>query len=309
MAEVGSVHIAGSIDVSNIKHGLGEMKRSLDEMKDSAVGSFGDLKRLGGSLAGVAGPLVKIGAGLTTAGLGIAMLSPQVAPALARMEIGFEKLSRILGEELQPIFDDVANMFVGFVEWMDSDGRPVLDGFVGAFDELKTAIEGLANIGEILIGPLEVELGEVLGWIVENFSLEALGFFLGGLPGGVAVAGITGGAQLASGETEKKIAGGDVGGGLLDFIGIGAAAGAGTGALLGGGLGAIGGPVGLGIGYGAGAAIGGVAGGAAGLGMGLLEMTDIDEVILSTLADFFNFSLKDIPANRAIRYLHYGKGP
>lgn len=166
MAEVGSIHIAGSIDVSNIKHGLREMQRSLDEMKKSARGSFGDLKRLGGSLKGIAGPLVKIGGGLVAAALGIAALSPQVAPALARMEVGFEKLTRIMGEELRPAFDEFARVFVGFVEWLDSDGRPVIQflndvlvATAGALSDLAVhgneAYNELKSLADIITGQFE----------------------------------------------------------------------------------------------------------------------------------------------------------
>ena len=127
MANVGSVHIAGSIDVSSIKHGLGEMKNSLKGMKDSAEGSFGDISRLAGGLGGVAISLAKIGIGLVATTLGIAALSPQVAPELAKMEIAFAKLTRILGAELKPVFAEFARMFTGFVEWLGTDGRPVLE--------------------------------------------------------------------------------------------------------------------------------------------------------------------------------------
>lgn len=143
--EVGSVSILGSIDVENLMQGLREMKRGLDEAKASARTSFGDLEKIGEAVAGIAAPLALIGVGVASAILGLAAMAPAVAPALAKMEVGFLKLIRILGEELQPVFEEAAVLFQGFVEWLDSnEGRGAIKLFG---DALQVVLDILKEIG------------------------------------------------------------------------------------------------------------------------------------------------------------------
>lgn len=167
--EVGSVSILGSIDVENLMQGLNQMKRGLDEAKASARASFGDLEKIGEAVEGIATPLTVIGVGLASAILGLAALSPAVAPALAKMEVGFLKLVRILGQELQPVFEEAAVLFQGFVEWMGSEeGRGAIQSFglalsgvltilkeLGAWvisDEAKELLNLVAQLGAVTLG-------------------------------------------------------------------------------------------------------------------------------------------------------------
>lgn len=169
--EVGSVSILGSIDVENLMQGLREMKRGLDEAKASARASFGDLEKIGEAVAGIATPIAAIGVGLASTMLGIAALSPAVAPALAKMEVGFLKLTRIIGEELQPVFEEAAVLFQGFVEWLGSEeGRGAIQLFGNAFTGVLDTLKGLGDWagseeGRAVIG-FVTDFAEKLGEIV-----------------------------------------------------------------------------------------------------------------------------------------------
>ena len=140
MAVAGSVEIVGSINIESIKHGLKEMKLGLDQAQAAAKSAFGDLKRTGETVGKIADPLAKIGVALGTTMLGIAALSPAVAPVIARMQVQFLKLSRIIGEQLKPVFEEAEESFAGFVNWLDSsEGRGAIESFGNALIVVKDA--------------------------------------------------------------------------------------------------------------------------------------------------------------------------
>ena len=139
-AAAGSVSLIGSIDVSSITRGLGSMKEGLGKVKGVAKESFGDMERLMGPIKGLSKGLLGVAVGAAAPALGIAALSPQVAPVLARMKVDFDKLSRVLGQELKPVFEAVGNAFRGFVDFVDTKGRGVIQAVVGAFQSFWTVL-------------------------------------------------------------------------------------------------------------------------------------------------------------------------
>jgi len=154
----GSVSLVGSLDVGSIMRGLGGMKEGLGKVKGVAKESFGDIDRLLGPVKGLEKGLIGVAIATAAAGLAIAALSPQVAPVLARMKVDFDHLSRVLGQELKPIFETVGNAFRGFVEFMDSRGRGVMQGINNAFQSFWQVLEDIWNILDNL-GVVDAALG------------------------------------------------------------------------------------------------------------------------------------------------------
>lgn len=230
MNETGSIELVGTIDIESIKYGLRELKNGMESAKNMAASAFGDLKRLGESVEGIAGPLGKIGAGLVSSALGIAALSPQVAPVLASMQADFLRMSRILGEELRPVFDQMAQGFEDFVNWLDSDsGRGVIVS-VG---------EALQTLGTFAKGVIEA-IQNISGYSTKSAAAE--GNTVYGQPGQTA-------SQIPGVVTNKS--------GQIDILSTLV-----TGTLVGAGFGGSVGSLFAGVGAAPGAVAGGVAGAA-----------------------------------------------
>jgi len=310
MVKAGSVEIVGSIDVSSIKHGLREMKRGLDEAKESARAAFGDMLRMGDALKGIAKPLAKIGTAFAGAFLGIASMAPAIAPALARMQADFLRLSRTLGETLRPVFDGVASAFTAFVDFVNQN-QGSIDALVSGFDTMATnaglAWKAMSEFGGSITTHLDIEFGETLNWAIEEFGPTAvaalLGYKFGGPVGGV-LAG-AGAAVLQHGGNVLSPATTESGGidwlqtlvsNVMTMGGIGAT------------LGLMGGPA-AGITVPGGAAIGGVAGvaftGGELIGDFLINMFG-RENIQSAIWSSLGFANATNPAYLAMRYAHAG---
>ncbi len=217
MVVAGTVEIVGSIDIESIKRGLSDLKRGLNEAKNAARSAFGDLKRTGEAVTGIAGPLAKIGTALGTTILGIAAMSPAIAPVMARMQADFLRLSRILGEELKPVFESVEGAFEDFVNFLGSEeGRGAITTFgtalqdaIGLFgtaftklDELNTASKAFFETLIPAEDPNAPEAG--VSGLTGGEALTATGLIGGiGAVGGAILGGATGaiagGSILAGG--------------------------------------------------------------------------------------------------------------
>jgi len=248
--KVGSLEVIGSINVENIKFGLREMKRGLDEAKNSAKQSFGDINRIGTAVKGIAKPLALFGTVVTGAFTTLAMMAPQVAPHLAKMQTDFFRLSNVVGEELGPVFSKFADMFEKFVNWAGGpEGRGILTTIKNVLlsigDSAETAIGKLKNIAKSWNIKLLFDAG---GEIVEKYGLEAVAGLLGWKLLGPA------GASTGAGATSVLTAESGIGGAWERIVGS---------TLTGAGLGAITGS----IIPGAGTLLGGAVGGVAGFGM------------------------------------------
>ena len=248
MANVGSIDIVGTIDVESIKLGLQSMRQGLNRARESAKGAFGDITRVGSAVSAIAEPLVKIGAAIGASFMGLATMAPQIAPHLERMKTDFFRLSTIVGEVFEPVFNSMANAFSSFVAWMGSpQGQGILEGVKGIVSGLASGISDLFSSLSTLAGMvfgfdvvqnLKVTLGDNLTKIVDYFGPEVLAFIFGWkltkTPVGGAVA--AGGVALARGlgkfgeEQTFGTAAKTVGGGAL----LGGALGGWLGALLGG---------------------------------------------------------------------------
>lgn len=200
---VGNLEIAGSINTEGIKLGLANIRRGLEEAKDAAAASFGDMSRLGGVVNAMAGPLTKIGAMVAGTFTGLSALAPQIAPHLERMKTSFFELSTIVGEHFEPVFSMMADGFRGFVDWMGGPTPQAALGIVssailGMGEGLKEVYDNLSSLTsaawDISVG-MDIDVGEGVKWVVENLgpaaAAAALGFRMGGPWGAAAGAAAT----------------------------------------------------------------------------------------------------------------------
>jgi len=140
VVNVGSVEVVASLNTSSIQRGIEQLKGGMDAAKNTAKSAFGDIERLGGSMLSLAAPIAGIGIALAGATVGIAALGPAAAPALARMKVSFDLLTRSLSRELKPVFDMVAKGFADFVQWITTDGKPIISALNDTFLLVGSAI-------------------------------------------------------------------------------------------------------------------------------------------------------------------------
>lgn len=182
MASVGELSIKGSIDTTLIERGFSKIKKSFERVKSSSKSFASDMVRIGQATAKAAKSLAIISTVGLTAMIGLAKSAPAVAPAMAKIGVEFQRLSRILGEQLRPFFEKFSESFTKFVSFVDAHpnitkafalGAGALTG-VYALTKMITALSGAISPG----------------------MLAALG-----LAGGIVAAGYVGakGAQAGTG--------------------------------------------------------------------------------------------------------------
>ena len=158
----GSLNIRGSLDTSNIERGFSRVKSGFQGVKGQASSFSSDLVRM----ASVAGDLAKRLGVLAIAGGGamvaLASKSPAVAPALAKMQVEFGKLTRTLGQALAPAFERVGGWFEKFVGWV-GDNQGTITEVTGHM------LDFAESVGVKLAPALE----KVSGWASENPKLFA----------------------------------------------------------------------------------------------------------------------------------------
>lgn len=198
MVEVGSLEIAGTLNAESIKQGLSEVKRGLDEAKESAKSAFGDMSRLGDTVKSMAGPLAAIGSAAAGALMGVATMAPQVAPHLERMKAQFFRLATTVGEVFEPSFKQAADTFEGFISWLNSPGgqgvlrtvRGIMEGFS---EGLVDAVNSLNKISKDWSIGLDIDVGEGVKWVANKLGPEIAATIVGYKFGGSAGAAMAGG--------------------------------------------------------------------------------------------------------------------
>ena len=162
--------IGGSIDTSLIERGFRRINQGFDRVKSSAKSFGSDMVRIGQSVGGLVKGLAVLGSVGLGAIVGLAKNAPAVAPAMAKISVEFQRLTRILGEQLRPYFEKFSDMFRGFVD------------FVAAHPNVtKAFVLGAAGLaGVVAITKL---VGLLTGGAVAASVLAALGYIatIGGL--------------------------------------------------------------------------------------------------------------------------------
>ncbi len=200
--------IKGSLDTSNIDRGFSRVKSGFEGVKGQAKSFTSDLTRM----TSAAGGLVKKLSVLAITGAGamvaIASKAPAVAPALAKMQVAFGKLTRNLGEALAPAFERVAGWLDKLATWV-GEHKGTISEIAG------TILDWAEKVGEWLAPALK----KVGDWAAEHPKFFAALF--AGLAFGPA---ILGGISAAAGLI-TTVAGATVGTGLLTALGYIAAIG------------------------------------------------------------------------------------
>ena len=184
MVEIGSMQIGGSIDTSLIERGFRRIGQGFGRVKASAKSFGSDMVRIGQSVGGLVKGLgiLSGAAGIGTI-IGMAKYSPAVATSMAKIGVEFQKLSRILGEQLSPYFEAFSDMFTKFVGFV-ADNPDLTKGFVLT----AGAIAGVAAMTKLV--------GLLTGGTVAASILIALGY----------LAAIAGAAYVVK-EVVEKVSG------------------------------------------------------------------------------------------------------
>lgn len=122
-----SMKIKGTLDTGNIDRGFSRVGKGFEGVKGQAKSFGSDMHRVASTVSGVAKKLIGLGIAGTTAMVGIASKAPAVAPALAKMSVSFDKLTRNLGEALAPAFERVAGWLEKFAVWVGTNEGKIGD--------------------------------------------------------------------------------------------------------------------------------------------------------------------------------------
>ena len=212
-----SLEIKGTLDTTLIQRGFSTIKSGFIRMKGVTEGFSSDLERMSvaaGNLARRLGKIALVGVGTMTA---LAKSSPAVAPAMAKMGVAFQKLSRNLGEALAPAFEKVAGWLDKLATWVGENK--------GAIGELATRFLKWGEAVGTTLWPWIKKIGD---WVLGHPKL-----FAGILAGLVLSPAIKTGIGLISGLV-TLMTGAKVSASLLAVLGAIVAAARGLAEIVGG---------------------------------------------------------------------------
>jgi hypothetical protein len=206
--EIGTLEIGGSIQTSEIERGLNQVESGFNKIHTSSSSIDADFERLNSRASGLANKFSLMALAGVTAMVGIAKNAPATAGAMAKMGITFGELTRSLGRALAPAFDVASNAFNKFVGWLEENEGPIrffsetiLQGVIDGLEGIKIAWNWISdNLKSFSakIG-LELDLGGVLGKLVEHAGPEVLAALIGLKYGGPWGA-LAGGAAMFTGR-------------------------------------------------------------------------------------------------------------
>jgi len=183
MVEIGSLQIGGSINTEDIERGTERINKSFDDVGTKSKSVNSDFVRMSGLTRSLALTL----AGMATAGAAaltaMATTAPAVAPALAKMNIEWTKMSHSLGRDLAPIFNEIAYTLLPAVgealdalpleQWAENAAEDIRD-IAGALQGNVESIQNLipeasmmaagAAAGFALLGPAGLFIGAAVGY-------------------------------------------------------------------------------------------------------------------------------------------------
>jgi len=147
-----SMKLVGTLDTSNIDRGFARVGQGFEGVKGQGKSFGADMKRVAGTVAGLAKKLLLMGMVGTAALVGIASKAPAVAPSLAKMNLSFVKIQRSLGEALAPAFEKVAGLLDKLAVWVDTNKEKIgevavkfLDWAVAVGEKLWPWLEKIGN--------------------------------------------------------------------------------------------------------------------------------------------------------------------
>lgn len=203
-----SMKIKGSLDTSEMDKGFNRLGKKFDGVKGKAKSFGSDMLRVSQVVGNLAKKLILMGVAGGGALVTLASKAPAVAPALAKMQVAWDKITRSLGEALAPAFERVSGWLDKLAVWVDGNKD---------------------KIGEVAMKFLD--WAEALGvkvwpWIekIGNWAIEHPGLFAGIVAGLALGPSILGGISAISGLV-GTITGATVPAGLLTALGYLAALG------------------------------------------------------------------------------------
>ena len=191
MVEVASMEITGTLDSTEIENSLRRIEQKLSGFKAQTESSFGSMTNLGKVASSLSKTLLTIGSAGVAALTGLASVAPAVAPALAKMQIGFMRISHTLGRQLAPLFESVANNLIPAIGSALERFSPQISAFANA------AAEGIGALSGALA---DWDATKLITFSAFALSFAAAGFAIAGPYGafaGLALGSALGGLTLA----------------------------------------------------------------------------------------------------------------
>lgn len=198
MVEAGTLVIRGRIDSAEIETGLTRVQGRLQESQKETRSMSADFNRLGQETRGVANSLLAI-SGISLAGL--TALSPALAPEFARMKVGILELSNAVGQQLQPLFQEIGTNLIPSITEAIIRNQDAISGFISVVSE------GVGDVSALIRG----DLAEIENLVPKGSGAAlgaAAGFILGG-PKGMflgAALGYAMGDHIASNFEQENVA-------------------------------------------------------------------------------------------------------
>lgn len=178
-AGASSMQIRSGLDTSNIEAGFRRVRSGFDSVKGHAKGLTSDFKRMSIASGELVHNMSKLGLVGVSAIIGIASRAPAVAPAIAKMGVAFDRITRSLGRALMPVFERLAVHLNNLSNWVSAHES-----------EIRTFATTLLDWGETIGKILYPALSKVGSWAAEHPKLFA-GIFAGITLGPIALSAIT----------------------------------------------------------------------------------------------------------------------
>lgn len=233
-----SMTIEGRLNTANIEQGFRRVRSGFDGVKGQSRSFEADLTRMGQAASGLARTFAGLAVAGGTAMVALASTAPAVAPALARIQAEFGKLSRSLGESLAPAFERASELFSRFVSWVDSHSPTINQFAITMSDQFLNVVDGAIHLWNSLSGSvrdLSANVGihiDVTGNDVWNYMTRTWGVpvalsvltqmisrgRVGAAPVALGTHSLQTVGEFASGDIGAGEAMGSVGGGIGGFL-------------------------------------------------------------------------------------------
>jgi len=148
----------------------------------------------------------KVALGAIAGFTGLAFTSPTVRAELAQMKPTLFDISETIGGSLEPGLKNFGTILKDVSSWL-KENTWFTEGLSGAFTTLSeiagTAWDKMKGLADLVVKPvvewaMNINLGEKLLWLVDNFGYTILGSLLGLKFGGAAGLVLGGGLGLAN---------------------------------------------------------------------------------------------------------------
>ena len=120
MVVVGGLSIKGTMNTQNVDSGFARVKSGFQQVGKFAKSVRADLVRMGQDAGRLSSAFKLIGLAGVGTFIALAKSSPAVAPAMAKITLETQRLSRALGQSLRPVFESFADGYSKFVNFVEN---------------------------------------------------------------------------------------------------------------------------------------------------------------------------------------------